>query len=397
MWGKCAILLAAFFLATKGEGPAAGLRSEANGAPDVKWDPKTLHLVATGGGYGRIRRLQTGMWLAAFSRGDSVWASRSEDRGVRWSTPVKVAGYARGVATNSELLELTDGRVMYFYNEREAHPAKAAEPDNGIGLAVSSDGGVTWSDGRRIYGGGAMWEPAGAQTEDGAIHVLFADEKPHWGTGEQQISDICSRDGGATWERPACVSFRARCRDGMPVPLKASEGKWVVAIEDNGLQAAATRPSRHGNFKPAIVEWTPGAALVSGTDPRRWAALAEPLADPVYAGAPYLIRLVGTAKAGGVGVTLLSAQVTDGSTDDRQMVVWTGDPQAKHFDHPTRPFAMADAGTGGGPGGGAEQLWNSLTALEEGRVLAVAGTSIHGQRGIWAIEGRVEGPTEGTP
>lgn len=342
-------------------------------SPTIVWDASTLHLVAEHGSYARVIVLPSRDWLAGFSRGGSVWSSRSADRGVTWSPPVQVGGYVKGGATNAELIALADGRVMFLFNERE-HAAgvrqdagqKGREPDNGIAIAFSSDGGKTWSPSKRIYGGGAMWEPAAIEVTRDAkteLQVFFADEKPFGGKGPQQISRKASTDGGVTWTKPIAVSYRNRHRDGMPVPLKLADGRIVIAIEDDGLG---------GTFKPTIVDVTTGPTPVGGTSASRWGALADPLPAEVYAGAPYLVTV-------DKETTVLSAQVAPPGKP-RRMVVWVGDGQAKHFVNATSPFDQP---------GDAAQEWNALTSLGDDRLLAISGTRIDGKAGIWAIEGRL--------
>src|SRR4051812_34833250 len=76
----------------------------------VEWDRSTLRLIAPGGHYGRVIRMKSGEWVAGYSRGPAVWARVSGDGGKSWDEPVRVADFANGHATNSELLELSDGR-----------------------------------------------------------------------------------------------------------------------------------------------------------------------------------------------------------------------------------------------------------------------------------------------
>jgi hypothetical protein len=334
--------------------------------PTITWERSTLRLVAADAHYARIIRLKSGAWVAGYSRGPAVWSSISVDAGVTWTKAVRVGDFAKGLATNSELIQLADGRVMYLYNERERQRTpeeKAREPDNGIAVAFSSDDGKTWSRPKRIYGGGPMWEPAAIE-RGSELSVLFADEKPFSKTNEQQITKLVSRDGGKTWGKPEAVSFRKGHRDGMAVPVELADGSTVMAIEDDGL---------NGTFKPVIIDLSHDErGPVGGQSRHRWSALAEPLPAEVYAGAPYLIRL-------GAKATVLSAQVAQPG-GPRQMAVWVGDVEAKQFVGPSSPFVMA---------GDAEQLWNALLPLDEDRVLAVTGIKIEGKSGVWTIEGKL--------
>src|SRR2546423_1847667 len=86
--------------------------------PRIEWDPKTLTLIAPGGGYGRIVRLRDGRLLCTYDRGGRVWVRSSADEGRSWREPVPAASFPPGVATNPELLQLQDGTLLLSYNER---------------------------------------------------------------------------------------------------------------------------------------------------------------------------------------------------------------------------------------------------------------------------------------
>lgn len=341
-----------------------------DGPRTIQWERETLQLVAEDASYARIIVLKSKTMLATYSRGDSVWTSHTWDAGRTWEKPVRVGNYRFGHATNAELIQLADGRILSMFNERDTRDAKtrgSPEPDNGIAIAFSDDDGKTWTQPKRIYGGGPMWEPAAIQRDDGEIDILFADEKPYPNSNEQQISMLWSRDGGVTWSGPSNVSFRAGHRDGMPTAIKLDDGRIVMAIEDNGIDGG-----KYGAFKPVIIDITKPTTSVGGEDGRRWGALAKPLRTSVNAGAPYLVKLAGTA---------LSAQVEEGD-GKRRMAVWVGDRNARNFNGRSMPFeAVADAD--------AEQTWNSLMPIGSFRVMAVAGTTVKGRYGIWTMQGKL--------
>lgn len=340
----------------------------------MEWDPNSLVLIAPDAHYGRVAKLRDGTLVAGFSQGDSAYAARSTDGGTTWSDPIFVADYEHGAATNSEVMQLSDGRVMYMYNERDRRPGRNTgnnPMDNGIAITFSEDGGRTWSEPKRIYGGGPMWEPVGLEKPNGEILVFFADEKPYPESNEQQISVIRSRDGGETWADTAeAVSFRAKRRDGMAVPVMLEDERMVAVIEDNGF---------FGSFKPVIVDLSqPEQWPIRGDSELRWGALADPLPARTYAGAPYLVRLSD-------GQTVMSVQIDDGD-GLRRMATWVGDENARNFAGRSNPFSMADSGT--------EQLWNALLVKDDETVSAISGTHIDGQGGLWMIDGRITNPDE---
>ncbi len=368
--GTCRLLFLALALSW------LAVPSAAWGRLTIRWQPETAVLVQRGGVYGRMARLPDGAILCAYSHRHPLWVRRSEDNGKTWDEETVAVDYPHGRATNAELLVLQDGRVLLMANER---PSDGRSP-YAISVCTSRDGGRTWQDYRRIYEAGAKsdigcWEPAAIQLPSGEIQLFFADERPFPKSGEQQITRLRSFDGGATWGEPEAVSFRAGHRDGMPVPLLMAGGHRIaVAIEDNGLS---------GTFKPAILSLQtnePHERLpIRGDDNRRQSALADPLPEHVYAGAPYLVQLPS-------GETLLSVQNTEGrgtphNHANSRMVVYVGDDRAHGFASRSEPFQkVTDA-----PG-----LWNALFVKHRDTVTAISSTTVGGVRGLWAIDGKIE-------
>lgn len=346
----------------------------ASGSPQqrsqtVKWDATSLVLIEQGGNYGRVIRLKDRSLLCCYDLGGKIFVKQSTDDGKTWGQRVSVADYEYGPATNAELLELSDGRILCLFNER---------PSNGqdvfaIAIAESRNKGMEWSRKRRIYEAGCefgngCWEPAGIQLPDGEIQIYFANEAPYRETDESEITMMKSRDGGKSWGTPKAVCFRQGHRDGMPVPLVLNGKKGIaVAIEDNGLAGPA--------FKPAIVhtalhnKWADSP--VGPGSPNRWPALADPLPPRVNAAAPYLCQFP-------TGETLLSFQMTDDSRRQPHMVVAVGDDRAKNFDQLSVPFNV---------GPETACLWNSLFIKSGTIVTAVSHTTINGILGLWAVDG----------
>ena len=341
---------------------------------EVVWESSTLKRV-TDGVYARAKVLSDGRMALVYSDGPAVCMRTSRDGGDTWSEAAEVARDGRYNYTNSELLELRCGRLIYMWNAR---PRVAGECEYKIMAALSDDGGDTWRE-REIFRGGTRssegcWEPAALELPDGSIELYFADESPYGSSDEQQISMMRSTDCGETWSAAVCVSFRRGARDGMPVPIYLPHsGEVVVAVEDNGIA---------GRFKPVTVRtadgWLEGYA--GGASPRRKSALSADcrLHDTIYAGAPYLVRLHD-------GRTLLSVQSTEGrhGTNERyaNMQVYAGDRNAENFSHRTTPCPDLP------PEGNA--LWNSLCQIDDGTVMAVMSVGGVEDGGIWTIKGRL--------
>ncbi|MBT3200364.1 MAG: exo-alpha-sialidase [Phycisphaerales bacterium] len=347
-------------------------------APHIQWDQKTLTLVAAQGNYARMIRLKNGNILCCYSRGGKVCLRGSIDNGKKWGGEITVASCNYGAATNAEIVQLSDGRVLYAYNVRPSDGVHRFA----INTCFSSDNGKTWTKPRQVFAAGktfenGCWEPAAIQLPSGEIQLFFANEAPYRKSNEQEITMIRSLDGGATWGKPERICFRKGRRDGMPVPLILKNGKGVVlAIED---------PGARGRFKPATIitsmkdNWRQG--LANGKSPRRRASLLTPLPPGVYAGAPYICQLDS-------GVTILSVQSTEGrkvprgakQTLSSRMVVYVGNGMAEKFTNRSEPF-IVDKGSCG--------VWNSVFAKGPKTVTAVSSATIGGVRGIWAIDGKL--------
>ncbi len=339
-------------------------------AANIDWDNRTLTLVQKDAAYGRMIRLTSGEILCCYEYSAKVYVRTSTNNGKTWHPMTLVAQYSHGHAANPEIIQLHNGVVFCFYNER---PRRSEQPYT-IMTLTSKDRGRTWSAPRQLYRAGrefenGCWEPAAIQLPDGEVQLFFTNEGPYRSTNEQEITLIRSFDHGSSWSKPERISFRAGHRDGMPVPLVLRDKKGIVAaIEDNGL---------NGTFKPVILYtsltdiWHTGCIV--GKHPRRWSALKTDLPATVYAGAPYLCQLP-------CGVTLLSVQSNEGTRTKPQMVVYLGDSEARNFADKSIPFAIP-ANTRG--------VWNSLFVKGDNTITALSTTTIKQERGLWAIDGNV--------
>ena len=378
-------------LATVSAALAADPAPTSPDAPHVVWDVSTLRCVQPGGTYARMTVLRNGETLCAYDRDGKLFARHSPDAGRTWREPVLVDAWPDGRLTNAELLQLHDGSIFYFFDQRpssafgERHNGGDPEPKKGVpllpfavGYARSIDNGQTWQPPVTLYRAGpefgnGCWEPSAVQLPNGEVEVFFANEGPYRQSNEQEITLLRSRDDGRTWSPPEKVCFRPGHRDGMPVPLVlAGNGGVAFSIEDTGLS---------GTFKPVIIhtslaeDWQRGT--VGGDSPARWGALAKPLPPATYAGAPYLRQFA-------EGHTALSYQENpSGSMEGSRLVVCVGNAQARNFGNPTYPFPPT-------PGRG--QLWGSLCIKGSDVVTAVCDANINGIAGIWSIDGRLATP-----
>lgn len=342
----------------------------------IRWNEESSHLVARGG-YARIKKVDNRHALV-YGAGGAVWIRFSDDGCESWSRPLEVARGKGYTYTNSELLQLRSGKLLFMWNAR---PRQNTGLPFKIMYALSDDGGASWSRGHDLYIAGTKfrdgcWEPAALQLPSGEVQIYFANEAPYTASSEQEISLMRSFDEGKTWGNAEKVSFRAGKRDGMPVPIYLPHSKEIaMAIEDNGIR---------GRFKPVIVRtkenWRDG--FVSGNDPRREEAISPKCApdDEIYAGAPYLIRL-------GENHTLLSVQSTEGRKGKghkfANMQVYVGDKNARNFRNRTTPLPHLDEN--------GHALWNSLAQIDDNTVIAVmsVGGISRNENGIWTTKGKI--------
>jgi len=358
----------------KQDDPVDGIR--------IAWDYSSMQCLAPIGGYPRIKKLIDNSLIVVYDASGNGVLRRSFDGGTSWSEPVNVFKqhtYTNkdGLSTtvniaNSELIQLQNGDLVAACNFR---PSKDEIAPFAIVIRRSKDLGVTWSEEQILYEGGprftdGCWEPSFLQLPNGDLQVYFANESPYRNSDEQEISVLTSHDNGMIWDKDIkTVSFRAGHRDGMPVAI-ISGNDILVSIEDNKV----------GQFKPYIVRnsisdnWK---IPVSEDSPLRESALLKPLAENIYAGAPYLLRIP-------TGEILMSYQTTGQRSSNWElstMEVSIGDKSGRNFSKATRPFDVPFD---------KEAKWNSLSLLDNKTVAAVASTNAFTSSvGVWMIKGHI--------
>lgn len=354
----------------------------------IGWDFSQESYINSGV-YARVKKMQNGKLALVYSAGSDIYFATSGDGGYNWSSIRQVAHDSKNIYnyTNSELIQLQNGTLMYAWNARPKDQNNPGGPYK-IMAKYSIDNGYTWKNEQNLFIAGTTsnegcWEPSMVQLTSGELQVYFANEYLV-DNDKQNISMMRSFDNGTTWKTPVVVSFRSGSRDGMPVPLLLENGKDLIyAIEDNGL---------NGSFKPVIIHttltdnWSSGT--VSGNSPNRWPALStnENLASNIYAGAPYLIQL-------STGETLLSIQSGEGrispsSLDHALMQVYVGENTAQNFLCKSTPFPFLENSS-------ANVLWNSLCQINDSTVMAVSSISnLSINNGIWTVTGRIMKPLQ---
>ncbi|UCS91829.1 glycoside hydrolase [Echinicola marina] len=367
LWGFCILL---FMTSCSSLGTGS---SPSPADYTIHWDQSSLERVSTDSfrysGYARARVLANGQLGVAFEADGNIFF-RLKDQGT-WGTPILVAARQDGVGMSvPDFTVLENGDILLGYNPRPRRDQSGKH--FAIRTIRSSDHGQTWKEDQLVYSAGTSfengcWEPVFLQLPDGTIQLYFADEAVFTSSNEQRIAMVASQDGGHSWTKEAeTVSYRKGSRDGMPVPI-VLEGKdgIAMAIEDNGF----------GPFKPYIIhnegmDWN---GTVGADSPMRKYALAEKIPQEDYVGAPYLAQ-------SDIGLTLLSFQWGD-KLENAQMAVVIGDEHAHNFTSPTWPFDMKEGGIG---------HWNSITVLDDGRILALSSTNAYSTKGnteVWMIKG----------
>jgi hypothetical protein len=115
-------------------------------------------------------RLQNGGRLACFESGGDVAVRHSADEGRTWGEPVVVATWSPGNLANPDVVQLRDGTVLCFYNERpvnaplDVHAAIDDRPPFAIGVVRGDEAGRVWGTPTRLYAAGTTfdngcWEP----------------------------------------------------------------------------------------------------------------------------------------------------------------------------------------------------------------------------------------------
>lgn len=323
----------------------------------IFWDSKSPVTVFQGGGYARMIQLQDGRLMACCESG-GIKVTFSSNMGKTWTAPRVIApNKDRLPNCVPDLIQLSDGTIIVAYNPRPLEPY-TQDRRFGIRLRRSTDKGKTWSDEIFVFDAdctfeNGCWEPSLLELPTGELQLYFADESPYTKNADQQISVTRSWDGGLTWSRPDCVSYRQGSRDGMPVPILLQDGKTiVVAIEDNG--------TGDGGFVPCTVRNSVTAnwrVFVNGSSSNRQKAVNYTYCPKAIGGAPYLRQLPN-------GETVLSHQSSYGRTSKSDMFVYVGNNKASSFKAMSSPFVVPE---------NQDALWNSLAVVDTGIVVAVAG------------------------
>jgi len=353
----------------------------------IAWDFRSLTKIAPQDsrsgyfGYARMVQLFDGRLACVYETSSgNIELVFSADQGQTWGNMQVVFETKNNTAMAvPEIAELSDHSILVACNPRPREPY-TEDRRFGIKVRKSTDGGLTWGIEQVIYQAqstfeNGCWEPSMVQLPGGEVELFFANEGIYTTTTEQNISMFRSVDFGKSWNaEPEIAGFRKDCRDGMPVPLLlADKGELLIAVEDN----------KTGEFKPTVyreklaANWSDGTILA--TDARReYAPFTNPLADNIYAGAPYLGRLQ-------TGEVVLSYQTNferDILWNKSAMMTEIGDANGRNFSRRTLPFSVPLSKSG---------LWNSLRVIEGNTPVAITSTDAYSSTSteVWMVKGHV--------
>ncbi|MCR5163433.1 MAG: glycoside hydrolase [Thermoguttaceae bacterium] len=173
------------------------------------------------------------------SKGGKLGTIMSEDQGKTWRE-LEPANLSAGMPPTG-LIRLKDGTTALFGQVRKDPNVKTdrAQDDQAIWMAITSDGGFTWSEPRVVAAADQknLCEPFVLRSDDGNELCLLMRENRH-----TDRSMMCfSRDEGKTWTEPVntCWGLTGDRHEGIQAP----DGRWVIAFRDRALGS-----STYGQF-----------------------------------------------------------------------------------------------------------------------------------------------------
>jgi sialidase-1 len=206
----------------------------------------------------------------------TVWVLTSDDDGLTWSKPMDItpavkkpdwSWYATGPGAGIQLAKTKPGRLMTPCDHFEDGDRQSYSH-----VIFSDDGGTTWSIGGSI--GPHFNECQVAELGDG---TLLLNSRNH-GTAERHRGVAISRDGGETWSdvRPDAELIEPVCHAGLTrIEGTDSQLVFVNPADEKARQNLTVRRSDDGG-----KTWPRSRVLFPG--PSAYSSLAAPSEDSIF-------------------------------------------------------------------------------------------------------------------
>jgi hypothetical protein len=209
---------------------------------------------------------------------NAIFASRSTDGGLTWSTPIALIRDSGNFFNDKETITADPHDARFVYATWDRLESGAGGPTY---FARTLDGGVSWESARAIFDPGESSQTIGNLIRvlpDGTLVNLFTqiDEGPN-NTQQASLNVVRSGDRGATWGEPVRINTLS--------PLGARDPLTNIAIRDGSIIAQmAVAPDG-----ALYVAWQDGRftqardaiALSRSSDGgRTWSAPVRVNADP---------------------------------------------------------------------------------------------------------------------
>lgn len=176
-----------------------------------------------------------------------IICSRSADGGVTWRdlsiiVQEDVPGLDIG---DGHLMACRDGTLLYSFRKNLCRGTTIKNPHYQIKVAMSRDGGLTWTDHSCVKDVQAaagevrgLWSSFLHQRTDGTLLCFYDDEDEAWRAGFKRHQWLMMKswdDQTKSWSSPVIVS-RAKephhlSRDGMPSVVEMPDGTLLCALE----------------------------------------------------------------------------------------------------------------------------------------------------------------------
>jgi hypothetical protein len=227
----------------------------------------------------------------AFGGASSIIVSRSTDGGVTWQAPVTARLDASTTVLNDKETVTADPiapNKAYAVWDRLVSPSQNANPSafnhspafrGPVLFSKTTDGGVSWSNGRAVFDPGEKNQTIGNQIVvpsagpakgvliDGFDLILTKGGKGHNQRATFSVAVIRSTDGGATWSKPVIVAQQnvgsvtiaghpVRSSDQLPEFTVSPDGNLYAVWQEASFNAAGSSKIAFSESTDGGLHWT---------------------------------------------------------------------------------------------------------------------------------------------